>query len=153
MRTAPWRLLLPALAIPLSMTLAACGNEITTTQFQAVGTYELTFINGDTLPAHIGESDDDQVDMLSGTIIAREDHTCEFHHTLRLTSLNDQSVRTDSVTERCQWQLIDVYFTATFEDGGWSTGQLFQQEIWFDRLFSGGEPLRFVYERKSEPQP
>lgn len=148
-RSRPRRLALPVLAAAAVAFVAAC-TEINTPQLPAVGTYDLRFVNGDTLPAGGWVVDDEEVEVLQGTIVARQDQTCEFSHTFRMRDANnlDAEPRTESEIEACTWQLFDVFFQASFENGGSMSGQFYQQDLWFDHSTPDGVPLRFIYERR-----
>jgi hypothetical protein len=138
-------------ATPLLFALVACNSDIDTPQAQAVGFYELRLINGDSLPVQTGEVDGILYDMLASSVVARTDQSCEFRHTFRLTSLEDQSVRVESEVEPCTWQLIDQGFHVRFPNGSLLSGFLALNALWFDFPSNDGGGFRFMYERTGDP--
>jgi hypothetical protein len=141
-----------ALALSGSLALGACGTEITTPQFPAFGTYELLWVNGDTLPVHTGETEgNESIEILAGTIVANTNQTCEFRHTFRMTSLEDGAVRTESETEPCEWRLIGTTFNVSMQNGGLLAGVLSEQALWFSFASNDGSPLLFTYRRTGDP--
>lgn len=143
------RVALPALAAAAVAAVGAC-SEINTPQAPAVGTYDLVFVNGDTLPAGGWVVDNEEVEVLEGTIVARSDQSCEFRHTFRMRDADeaDATPRVESEVEACTWRLFDVFFNVSFANGGSMSGQFYQQDLWFDHSTPEGTPLRFIYERR-----
>jgi hypothetical protein len=145
------RLALAVLTLSIPSILGACGNDITTNQAPAFGTYDLAWVNGDTLPVATGETEqNEQIEVLAGRIFANTDQTCEFHHTFRMTSLDDQTVNTASEVEPCEWQLIGQVFNVSFDNGGFLAGVLSEQALWFDFASNDGSLLRFRYQRSGD---
>jgi hypothetical protein len=140
-------------ALPLLLGLVgACATDFDTPQEQALGQYNLTLVNGDSLPYQTGELDGFIWEVMSGQIIANADQTCAFRHTYRATSLADQSVRTESDDESCTWQLIDQGFHVRFPStGGLLSGLLAQNALWFDFPGTDLTTLRFMYQRSGSP--
>ena len=141
----PQRLL--TLALPLLLALVACSSDISTPQAPAFGVYQLRLINGDTLPVQTGEVDGVLNDVLAGSIHANTDHSCEFRHTFRLTSLDDQTTRVESEIQPCTWQLIDQGFHVRFPNGSLLSGFLALNALWFDFPSNDGGAFRFMYEK------
>ena len=141
-----------AVALPLLLMLVACRDDIVTPQEAAVGTYQLLLVNGDSLPIQTGELDGVLWDVLAGSIIANADQTCEFRHTYRLTSLSDGTVRVESESNTCTWQLIDQGFHVRFpESGSLLSGFFTLTALWFDYPSNDGGSFRFMYQRVGSP--